>query len=154
MIVQINDFILFFSDDLEYDFDKDLLKFKSYKVNYSQFYSFLTLSINNKFEIPDDDDDSLSIFCQNFEFMELQSNMRLKRIVASNLASMLLYNDWIRGSDFIRYKLANNFISDKYYYFIDIIVNTLTKINKEHNKINKLNDDKIIMLDFIYDYYN
>tara|TARA_A100001015_G_scaffold301090_1_gene387439 strand:+ start:542 stop:1012 length:471 start_codon:yes stop_codon:yes gene_type:complete len=156
MIVQINDFTLFFNDDLEYDIDEDLLRFKSYKVNYSQFYSFLEYSINNKFELPDDEDDSLSIFCQNLSFMELQTNIRLKRIVGANLANILICNNWIRDSKYVRYKLVNNTVNDKYYYYISIIANTLYKVNKEtkQRKKTKSNQDKIIMLDFIYDYYN
>ena len=154
MIVQINNFIIHFNSELTYDFKENLLGFKSYNVNYDDFFDFLKKSTEVNFDLPENEDDCLSVFCQNFEYMELQSNQFLRRCTALNLANILIFNNWIRKSKYIKYKLANNFINDVYYYYIDILINTVTKIDKKLNTININSNSNINMMDFIYDYYN
>lgn len=129
MKIHIDNYILNFKN-VFLDKKKGLINYKKYKINYDQFENFLHLSLKKDFYISDDYEECLDIIIQNIEYMNFSNNPLIKRSSSINLANILLNNNNnFINNNYIKSKILLIKDKDKFFNYLDLIVNYLIKID-------------------------
>ena len=96
-------------------------------------------------------------FQENLEYLNFSINPFSKRNIYSKLGRLLLDNEWLRRSKYIKMKLCEKKYKDLNFIFLKLIIDKLENNQKRsYKKILKKNNKKIkkYFNDFLYDYYN
>jgi len=147
MKIHIDNYIFNFKN-VFLDKKKGLINYKNYKINYDQFTNFLNLSLKKDFNISDDYEECLDIIIQNIEYMNFSNNPLIKRSSSINLANILLNNNNFINNNYIKSKILLIKDKDKFFNYLDLIVNYLIKIDNNLDYIESLINYNL--LDILY----
>ena len=147
MKIHIDYYTLNFKD-VFFDQKKGIIIYKKYKINYNKFINFLNISLKKEFIVSTDYEECLDIIIQNIEYMNFCTNPLIKRSTAINLVNILLYNNSFINNDYLKSKISLIKDKDRFYNYLDLIVNNLVKIDTKFN-----NNESLLnynLLDILY----
>jgi hypothetical protein len=157
MIILVEDIKLKFNIDLK---NKYNFKYDNMIIDYNKFYDFLQncLHIKNNFaDLLSSEESFYDFFQENLEYLNFSINPFSKRNIYSKLGRLLLDNEWLRRSKYIKMKLCEKKYKDLNFIFLKLIIDKLENNQKRsYKKILKKNNTNINLSfnDFLYDYYN
>jgi hypothetical protein len=140
---------------IKYDEEKLLIIIGKVKLNYNDFYLFLSNSLKRKIEIPNDDEELLDVIDQNIVYMNFTNNPLIIKNTASDICKMLLYNYERLDQNWLKSKFLNLKSNNNYYEYLYLIVKNLNNIKKKLFFDNNISNEKNNLFYNLIDiYYN
>lgn len=158
MIIYVEDVKLNFDINLKNNKNNNF-EYDNVIINYNKFYDFLQncLHVNNNFTNSLEIEDSYyDFFHENLEYLNFSINPFSKRNIYFKLGRLLIDNEWLRSSNYIKMKLCEKKYKDLNFIFLKLIIDSLNNIEKISFKkiLKKKYNNKLSYVDFLYDYYN
>ena len=116
---------------IKYDEEQLLIIIGNVKLNYNDFYLFLSNSLKRKIEIPIDDEELLDVIDQNIVYMNFTNNPLIIKNTALDICKMLLYNYDRLNQNWLKSKFLNLKSNNNYYEYLYLIVKNLNNIKKK-----------------------
>ena len=139
---------------IKYDEEQLLIIIGNVKLNYNDFYLFLSNSLKRKIEIPNDDEELLDVIDQNIVYMNFTNNPLIIKNTALDICKMLLNNFDRLNQNWLKSKFLNLKSNNNYYEYLYLIVKNLNNIKKKLFFNNIFNEKNNLFYNLIDIYYN
>ena len=141
---------------IKYDEEQLLILIGNVKLNYNDFYLFLSNSLKRKIEIPNDDEELLDVIDQNIVYMNFTNNPLIIKNTALDICNMLFNNFDRLNQNWLKSKFLNLKSNNNYYEYLYLIVKNLNNIKKKlffnNNIFNEKNNLFYNLIDIYYNF--